>query len=166
MCAYQYHGIDVCGSSLVCCALASRTILCPKTALVQVTMRPQVNIVGDSESRIRSLEDQVRQLRKELATKEHEPSSPPADATPVTVIGSDAESAFEVESRLQLQLQQNQELLMEKEALARYGLGTWNWMCMTRVVVASTCCGDRTAPLKELTCSPSVCCETTTTAAA
>lgn len=84
---------------------------------MQVTMRPQVNLVGGSESRIRSLEEEVRQLRKELTSKEQGGAaavggaqlSPAAESVPT----------IEIETRLEAQRQQNQELLLQKEALAR-----------------------------------------------
>lgn len=76
-------------------------------------MRPVVNVVADKNSRIRTLEDEVRMLRSELAAKDN-PSQ----------LGTDNSgySAPDVEEALQTQLARNEALTTEKESLARYYL--------------------------------------------
>lgn len=79
--------------------------------LLQVQMRPEVNVVADKNSRIRTLEEEVRMLRSELAAKDT-PSQLGTDNSSV--------SAPEVEEALQTQLARNEALTTEKETLARY----------------------------------------------
>jgi hypothetical protein len=79
---------------------------------VQVKMRPVVNVVDDKNSRIRTLEEEVRMLRSELASKEQQ-----------NQLESDTSStsAADVAEALQAQLQRNEALTQEKESLARCG---------------------------------------------
>ena len=76
-------------------------------------MRPEVNVVADKDSRIRTLEEEVRMLRSELAAKDT-PSQLGTDNSSI--------SAPEVEEALQTQLARNEALTNEKESLARYCL--------------------------------------------
>lgn len=74
-------------------------------------MRPVVNVVADKNSRIRTLEEEVRMLRCELAAKDN-PSQLGTDNSSI--------SALDVEEALQAQLARNEALTSEKESLARY----------------------------------------------
>ena len=90
---------------------------------MQVAMHPVVNVVDDSQSRIRTLEDQVARLRSELARKERAPAPPVATSEVSTGAAADVagggESAASMEARLQAQLRENEALLQGREALAR-----------------------------------------------
>lgn len=74
-------------------------------------MRPVVNTVDDSQSRIRHLEEQVQRLRLELDQKEN---------APVATKARDENHTLNMQERLAAQLAQNQELIKHRETLARY----------------------------------------------
>ena len=82
---------------------------------MQVAMHPVVNVVDNSHSRIRTLEQEVLKLRGELSRKERPPPAPPAAAEP------HVESADSMQERLHAQLQENEKLVRGREALARCG---------------------------------------------
>lgn len=73
-----------------------------------------VNVVDDSQSRIRTLEQEVQKLRSELSRNEHAPAPAAAPAP-----SPQAESSDSMQMRLQAQLQENEKLLRGREALAR-----------------------------------------------
>lgn len=87
---------------------------------MQVKMTPKVNMVANSESRIRQLEEEVRALRNQLLEAElqkqlHKDRAPVA----VGIIAGDERTNVEndvVGARLQLE---NDTLKQDKEALAR-----------------------------------------------
>ena len=91
---------------------------------MQVAMHPVVNTVDDSHSRIRTLEDQVARLRRELAQKENAPPPPPPEPSVKVDDASEKNSEQQARTagmheRLQAQLAQNQELIRHRETLAR-----------------------------------------------
>ena len=77
---------------------------------VQVAMRPLVNIVDDSQSRIRTLEEQVQHLRRELQEKEQRQHAE-KEAT--------ALRSGSMQAQLQAEVAKNQELVQGKQTLAR-----------------------------------------------
>ena len=85
-------------------------------------MHPQVNTVDSSHSRIRTLEEQVQRLRRELLQKEQAPPPPPPPPAAATSERENVEESG-MHERLQAQLAQNKELIKAREALARCGSG-------------------------------------------
>lgn len=79
---------------------------------MQVKMQPIVNVVDDSKSRIRTLEEQVNRLRNELALKERTKQSEVPKADELQRSGS-------MQERLQAQMLENRTLIQDRETLAR-----------------------------------------------
>lgn len=88
-------------------------------------MTPKVNLVANSESRIRQLEDEVRALRNQLLEAERQKqldrTSPTSAPTNELLGGKDmpSEQADVLEAQLQIE---NDTLRQDKEALARCAL--------------------------------------------
>lgn len=85
-------------------------------------MTPKVNLVANSESRIRQLEDEVRALRNQLLEAERQKqlnrTSPPSAHTHELSAGGAVSSEREDDTGVQLQIE-NDTLRQDKEALAR-----------------------------------------------
>jgi hypothetical protein len=78
-------------------------------------MHPIVNVVDDSKSRIRTLEEQVNRLRNELALKERTKQSEMPKAEELERSGS-------MQERLHAQMLENRTLIQDRETLARCAL--------------------------------------------
>ena len=102
-------------------------------------MHPVVNVVDNSHSRIRTLEQEVLKLRGELSRKERPPPPSPAAEVP------HVESADSMQERLHAQLQENEKLIRGREALARCGAARILKQLSHHAVVSLSPAHDRTS---------------------